>query len=141
MLLSWLLSDAWPITIPARIADIAAGTLALWLAARWCRSSFQRPGRALFVSGVNGVFGLGLYALFRWVRDTGALPWRGPLWLVELFLTLQTALFALLILVAYRRDRWRSVLVALVALVTAAVIETSIILLISVLTSRIPSAS
>jgi hypothetical protein len=133
MLFSWLLSDTWLISVPARLADVLLMAVTLWLASRWCRSRQQTFGRALLVSTLNGALGIGLYALFVWVRDTGALPWRGPLWLVEMFLVAQTALFAILILVAYRRDRWRSLNVALVALALTAIVEAAPILLLSVL--------
>jgi|GEM_PF-1324990 len=133
MLLSWLLSDTWLMSVPARVADVLLMAITLWLASRWCRSKQQSFGRALFVSSLNGALGIGLYALFVWVRDTGALPWRGPLWLIEMFLIAQTALFAVLILVAYRHDRWRSLNVALVALALTAIIEAGPILLLSIL--------
>ena len=105
----------------------------LWLASLWCRSKQRTFGKALLVSSVNGVLGIGLYALFIWVRDTGALPWRGPLWLVEMFLIAQTVLFAILVLVAYRRDRGRSLNVALVTLILTAIVEAKLIFLVSVL--------
>ena len=133
MLLSWLLSDTWLMSVPARAADVLLMAVTLWLASRWCRSKQGTFGRALLVSALNGVLGIGLYALFVWVRDTGALPWRNPLWLVEMFLIAQTVLFAVLILVAYRRDRWRSINVALVALVLTGIIEAGLILLLSLL--------
>ncbi|MBA4365849.1 MAG: hypothetical protein C0398_07635 [Coprothermobacter sp.] len=133
MLLSWLLSDTWLMSVPARVVDVLLMTVTLWLASRWCCSKQQAFGKALLVSSLNGVLGIGLYALFVWVRDTGALPWRGPLWLVEMFLVAQTVLFAVLILVAYRRDRWRSINVALVALTLTGIIEAGLILLLSVL--------
>ena len=133
MLFSWLLSDTWLMSAPARVADVLLMALTLWMASRWCRSKQQSFGRALLVSSLNGALGIGLYALFVWVRDTGALPWRGPLWLVEMFLIAQTVLFAILVLVAYRRDRWRSLNVALVALTLTAIIEAALILLLSVL--------
>lgn len=133
MLLSWLLSDTWSMTVPARVADVLLMAVILWLAARWCRSKQQTFGPAMIVSGLNGALGIGLYALFVWVRDTGALPWRGPLWLVELFLVAQTALFCVLVLIAYRRDRWRSLSVAIVAVTLTGIIETGLILLLSVL--------
>jgi len=133
MLLSWLLSDTWLMSVPARVADTLLMALTLWLASRWCRSRQPSFGKALFVSTLNGALGIGLYALFVWVRDTGALPWRGPLWLVEMFLIVQSALFAVLVLVAYRRDRWRSLNVALVALASSALVEAALIVLLSVL--------
>ena len=98
MLLSWLLSDTWLMSVPARVADVLLMATMLWLASLWCRSKQRTFGKALLVSSVNGVLGIGLYALFVWVRDTGALPWRGPLWLVEMFLIAQTVLFAILVL-------------------------------------------
>ncbi|HEY5485091.1 MAG TPA: hypothetical protein VIJ80_00115 [Candidatus Cryosericum sp.] len=133
MLLSWLLSDTWLMSVPARAADVLLMAVTLWLASRWCRSKQGTFGRALLVSALNGVLGIGLYALFVWVRDTGALPWRNPLWLIEMFLIAQTVLFAVLILVAYRRDRWRSINVALVALTLTGIIEAGLILLLSLL--------
>lgn len=133
MLLSWLLSDTWLMSVPARVVDVLLMAITLWLASRWCRSKQQSFGKALFVSTLNGALGIGLYALFVWVRDTGALPWRGPLWLIEMFLVAQTVLFAVLIIVAYRRDRWRSLNVALVALTLTGIIEAALILLLSVL--------
>ncbi|HWQ22068.1 MAG TPA: hypothetical protein VN478_05025 [Clostridia bacterium] len=131
MLLSWLLSDTWLMTVPARVADILLMAITLWLASRWCRSRYGTLGRALLVSSLNGILGTGLYALFVWVRDTGALPWRNPLWLVEMFLLAQSVLFVLLVLIAYRRDRWRSLNVALVALVLTGLVETGLILFVS----------
>jgi hypothetical protein len=136
MLLSWLLSDTWLMAVPARVADTLLMAVMLWLASRWCCSKQQAFGKALLVSSLNGVLGIGLYALFVWVRDTGALPWRGPLWLIEMFLIAQTALFAILILIAYRHDRWRSINVALVALTLTGIIEAGFILLLSVLASH-----
>jgi len=133
MLLSWLLSDTWLMSVPARVADVLLMAVTLWLASRWCRSKQGTFGRALLVSALNGVLGIGLYALFVWVRDTGALPWRNPLWLIEMFLIAQTVLFAVLILVAYRRDRWRSINVALVAVLLTAIVEAKLIFLVSVL--------
>jgi len=133
MLLSWLLSDTWLMSVPARVADVLLMATTLWLASLWCRSNQRTFGKALLVSSVNGVLGIGLYALFVWVRDTGALPWRGPLWLVEMFLIAQTVLFAILVLTAYRRDRWRSLTVALVALILTAIVEAKLIFLVSVL--------
>ena len=133
MLLSWLLSDTWLMSVPARAADVLLMATMLWLASRWCRSKQGTFGRALLVSALNGVLGIGLYALFVWVRDTGALPWRNPLWLIEMFLIAQTVLFAVLILVAYRRDRWRSINVALVAVLLTAIVEAKLIFLVSVL--------
>ena len=133
MLLSWLLSDTWLMTVPARVADTLFMALTLWLASRWCRTRQPSFGRALFVSTLNGVLGIGLYALFVWVRDTGALPWRNPLWLVEMFLIAQTVLFTVLILIAYRRDRWRSLNVALVTLSLTGIIEAISIVLLSLL--------
>jgi len=137
MLLSWLLSDTWLMSVPARVADVLLMAVTLWLASRWCSSRQQSFGRALFVSTLSGVLGIGLYALFVWVRDTGALPWRGPLWLIEMFLIAQTALFTILILVAYRRDRWRSLNLALVALTLTGIIEAGLILLLSVLAPHV----
>lgn len=133
MLLSWLLSDTWLMSVPARAADVLLMAVTLWLASRWCRSKQGTFGRALLVSALNGVLGIGLYALFVWVRDTGALPWRNPLWLVEMFLIAQTVLFAILVLVAYRRDRWRSINVTLVAVLLTAIVEAKLIFLVSVL--------
>ncbi|MCX6062654.1 MAG: hypothetical protein NTV26_00465 [Caldiserica bacterium] len=133
MLLSWLLSDTWLMTVPARVADTLFMALTLWLASGWCRTKQPSFGRALFVSTLNGVLGIGLYALFVWVRDTGALPWRNPLWLVEMFLIAQTVLFTVLILIAYRRDRWRSLNVALVTLSLTGIIEATSIVLLSLL--------
>ena len=133
MLLSWLLSDTWLMSVPARAADVLLMAVTLWLASRWCRSKQGTFGRALLVSALNGVLGIGLYALFVWVRDTGALPWRNPLWLIEMFLIAQTVLFAILVLVAYRRDRWRSINVTLVAVLLTAIVEAKLIFLVSVL--------
>jgi hypothetical protein len=133
MLLSWLLSDTWLMSIPARVADVLVIAITLWLASRWCRSRQGNFSRALLVSGLNGALGFGLYALFVWVRDTGALPWRGPLWLVEMFLIAQIAVFIILTLVVYRRDRWRSLNVAIVAVALTGIVETGLILLLSVL--------
>jgi len=136
MLLSWLLSDTWLMSVPARMADTLLMATTLWLASLWCRSKQRTFGKALLVSIVNGVLGIGLYALFVWVRDTGALPWRNPLWLIEMFLIAQTVLFAVLILVAYRCDRWRSINVSLVAVLLTAIVEAKLIFLVSVLAPR-----
>ncbi len=136
MLLSWLLSDTWLMSVPARVADVVLMTFTLWLASRWCRSRQPSFGKALFVSTVNGAVGIGVYALFVWVRNTGVLAWHGPLWLPEMFLTAQTVLFAILILVAYRHDRWRSLNVALVAIAFTAIVEAALIPLLSILASR-----
>jgi hypothetical protein len=133
MLLSWLLSDTWLMSVPARVAEVLLMATMLWLASLWCRSKQRTFGKALLVSIVNGVLGIGLYALFVWVRDTGALPWRNPLWLVEMFLIAQTVLFAILVLVAYRRDRWRSINVTLVAVLLTVIVEAKLIFLVSVL--------
>jgi len=133
MLLSWLLSDTWLMTIPARVVDTLFMALVLWLAARWCRSKTTSFGKAVLISALNGVLGTGLYALFAWVRDTGALPWRGPLWLVEVFLLAHIVLFAILILIAYWRDHWRSLNVALVTLALSGIVEAAFIALLSVL--------
>ena len=136
MLLSWLLSDTWLMSVPARVADTLLMATTLSLASLWCRSKQRTFGKALLVSIVNGVLGIGLYALFVWVRDTGALPWRNPLWLIEMFLIAQTVLFAVLILVAYRCDRWRSINVSLVAVLLTAIVEAKLIFLVSVLAPR-----
>ncbi len=133
MLLSWVLSDTWLMTVPARVVDTLFMALVLWLAARWCRSKTTSFRKAMLISALNGVLGTGLYALFVWVRDTGALPWHGPLWLVEMFLVAQTTLFAFLILIAYRRDHWRSLNVALVTLALSTLVEGGFIVLLSVL--------
>jgi len=133
MLFAWLLSDTWLMAVPARLVDVLLMAITLWLASRWCRSRTGTFGRALLVSTMNGVFSAGLYALFAWVRDTGALPWRNPLWLIEMFLIVHTVLFAILILIVYRRDRWRSINVALVAVALTGLIETGLILLLSAL--------
>jgi len=136
MLLSWLLSDTWLMTVPARVADTLFMALTLWLASRWCRTKLPSFATALSVSTLNGVLGIGLYTLFVWVRDTGALPWRNPLWLVEMFLIAQTVLFMGLILIAYRRDRWRSLNVALVTLSLTGIIEAIAIVLLSLLAAH-----
>jgi len=52
---------------------------------------------------------------------------------VEMFLIAQTVLFAILVLVAYRRDRWRSLNVALVAVLLTAIVEAKLIFLVSIL--------
>lgn len=136
MLLSWLLSDTWLMTMPARVVDTLFMALVLWLAARWCRSKTTSFGKAMLISALNGVLGTGLYALFLWVRDTGALPWRGPLWLVEMFLLAHIVLFAILTLIAYRRDHWRSLNVALATLALSGIVEAAFIALLSVLAPR-----
>jgi len=133
MLVSWLVSDTWLMSVPARVVDVLLMAITLWLASRWCRSRQGTFGKALFVSSLNGTLGIGLYALFVWVRNTGALPWRDPLWLIEMFLIAQTVLFAVLVLVAYRRDRWRSINVTLVAVLLTAIVEAKLIFLVSVL--------
>ena len=133
MLLSWLLSYTWLMTIPARVVDTLFMALVLWLAVRWCRSKTTSFGKAMLISALNGVLGTGLYALFVWVRDTGALPWRGPLWLVEMFLVVHVVLFAILILMAYRRDHWRSLNISLVTLALSGIVEGAFIALLSVL--------
>ena len=139
MLFSWLLSDTWLMAVPARLVDVLLMTITLWLASRWCRSRTGTFGRALLASTLNGAFGTGLYALFVWVRDTGALPWRNPLWLIEMFLIAQAVLFAILVLIIYRRDRWRSINVLLVALSLTALSEAGLILLLSALTPHTTS--
>lgn len=133
MLLSWLLSDTWLMTIPARVVDTLFMALILWLAARWCRSTTTSFGKAMLISALSGLLGIGLYAVFVWARDTGALPWRGPLWLVEMFLIIHVVLFTVLILIAYRRDHWRSLNVALATLALSSVVEGGFIVLLSVL--------
>ena len=50
-----------------------------------------------------------------------------------MFLIVHTVLFAILILIVYRRDRWRSINVALVAVALTGLIETGLILLLSAL--------
>jgi heme/copper-type cytochrome/quinol oxidase subunit 4 len=137
MLLSWLWSDTWLMTIPARLVDTAVCAVALWLASGWChctRRSFRMAGT---VAALNGILGIGLYAVFVWVRDTGALPWRGPLWLVEVFLVVQTSLLFLLFLIAYRREGWRSIATALVTLFLTAAAEALLILLLSTLAPHV----
>lgn len=136
MLFSWLLSDTWLMTVPARIVDTLFTALVLWLAARWCRSKTASFGKALLVSTVNGALGVGLYALFVWVRDTGALPWRGPLWLVEMFLLAHVILFSIIILAAYARDHWRALNVAVVTLAVSGIFEAAFVGLLSVLAPR-----
>jgi hypothetical protein len=133
MLFSWLLSDTWLMTIPARLVEMVMCTVALWLASRWCRCTGRSFRKAGTVVALNTVLGIGLYAVFVWVRDTGALPWRGPLWLIEFFLVVQTSLLFLLILIAYRHEGWRSIATALVALSVTAATEALPILLLSIL--------
>jgi len=50
-----------------------------------------------------------------------------------MFLIAQTVLFAILVLVAYRRDRWRSINVTLVAVLLTVIVEAKLIFLVSVL--------
>lgn len=136
MLLSWLLSDSWLMTVPARIVDTLFMALVLWVAARWCRSKTASFGKAMLVSTINGVLGVGLYALFVWVRDTGSLPWHGPLWLVEMFLLAHVIVFCIIILAAYARDHWRSLNIAVVTLALSAIVEAAFIGLLSILAPR-----
>ncbi len=133
MLLSWLLSDTLLITVPARLADTVFCALILWLVSGWVHCTGHSFTRAGTVAVLNGILGIGLYAVFRWVNDTGALPWRGPLWLIEVFLTVQISLLFLLILIAYHREGWRSVTVAVVTLFLAIAADTLLILLLSAL--------
>jgi hypothetical protein len=55
------------------------------------------------------------------------------LWLVEVFLLAHIVLFAILILIAYWRDHWRSLNVALVTLALSGIVEAAFIALLSVL--------
>ena len=119
MLLSWLLSDTWLMTVPARLVDTAVCALVLWLASKWLHCAGHSFGKAVIVSAVNGIMGIGLYAAFVWVRDTGAVPWRNPWYLIEVFLAYQTLLLFLTIVIAYHRERWRAVVTALVTLFVA----------------------
>ena len=127
MLLSWMLSDTWLMHVPARLADIIVMSVTVWLASRWCRTRQRSYRRALLVSVFNAVLGAGLFALFVWVRDTGALPWRGPLWLPEMFLLLQTAVVLVLVLTFYHGNGWRSLSTALTAVVLTGALEAGII--------------
>ena len=127
MLLSWMLSDTWLMHVPARLADIIVMSVTVWLASRWCRTRQRSYRRALLVSVFNAVLGAGLFALFVWVRDTGALPWRGPLWLPEMFLLLQTAVVLVLVLAFYHGNGWRSLGAALTAVILTGALEAGII--------------
>jgi hypothetical protein len=127
MLLSWMLSDTWLMHVPARLADIALMSVTVWLASRWCRTRQRSYGRALLVSAVNAVLGAILFALFVWVRDTGAVPWRGPLWLPEMFLLLQTMLVLVLVLAFYHGNGWRSLGAALTAVILTGALEAGLI--------------
>ena len=127
MLLSWMLSDTWLMHVPARLADILLMSVTVWLASRWCRTRQRSYGRALLVSAVNAVLGAILFALFVWVRDTGAVPWRGPLWLPEMFLLLQTMLALVLVLAFYHGNGWRSLGAALTAVILTGALEAGLI--------------
>lgn len=127
MLLSWMLSDSWLMHVPARLADIIVMSVTVWLASRWCQTRERSYRRALLVSVLNAALGAGLFALFVWVRDTGALPWRGPLWLPEMFLLLQTAVVLVLVLAFYHGNGWRSLGAALTAVILTGALEAGII--------------
>jgi len=127
MLLSWMLSDSWLMHVPARLADIIVMSVTVWLASRWCQTRQRSYRRALLVSVLNAALGAGLFALFVWVRDTGALPWRGPLWLPEMFLLLQTAVVLVLVLAFYHGNGWRSLGAALTAVILTGALEAGII--------------
>ncbi|MDO9099649.1 MAG: hypothetical protein Q7V53_02745 [Caldisericota bacterium] len=133
MLLPWLLSDSWTMTLPARVADTLVCAIALWLASHWCRSRDRSFGKAFLASAISGAGGIGLYAAFVWARDTGVLPWQGPLWLVINFLAVQTVFFAFVALVTHRREGWRSVNIMVVTLILAAALEAGLFLLLAFL--------
>lgn len=127
MLLSWMLSDTWLMHVPARLADIVLMSVTVWLASRWCQTHQRSYRRALLVSALNAALGAGLFALFVWVRDTGAVPWRGPLWLPEMFLLLQTAVVLVLVLAFYHGNGWRSLSTALTAVILTGALEAGVI--------------
>lgn len=138
MLFSWLLSDTWHMTLPARALDTAVCACVLWLVLRWLRCGERSAARAWIASGVNTVLGIGLYAVFTWVRDTGAVPWRGPLWLLETFLGYQTVLFFLVIVLTYRREAWRAVVTAVL---TPALVIAAEVLFFALLSALAPHAA
>ena len=127
MLLSWMLSDNWLMHVPARLADILLMSVTVWLASRWCQTRQRSYRRALLVSVVNAVLGAALFALFVWVRDTGAVPWRGPLALPEMFLLAQTVVVLVLLLAFYHGNGWRSLGAALTALLLTGALEAGLI--------------
>jgi hypothetical protein len=132
MLVSWLLSDTWLMTIPARLVDTIVCALALWLISTWCRCTWHSFGRAVAVSAINSILGISLYTAFVWVRDTGAVPWRNPWYLIEVFLAYQALLLFFIIAIAYRRDRWRAVITALATPIAVMGVEALAGLLLSV---------
>jgi hypothetical protein len=137
MLISWLLSDTWLMAVPARLADTAVCALALWLASRWFRCAAHSFGKAAIVSVINGIMGIGLYAAFVWVRDTGAVPWRNPWYLIEVFLAYQTLLLFLIIVIAYHRERWKAVITALATPLIVMSVEALAGLLLSVVAPHV----
>jgi len=126
MLLSWMLSDTWLMHVPARLADIVLMSVTVWLASRWCQTHQRSYRRALLVSASMQPLEQA-YLLFVWVRDTGALPWRGPLWLPEMFLLLQTAVVLVLVLAFYHGNGWRSLSTALTAVILTGALEAGVI--------------
>lgn len=132
MLVSWLLSDTWLMTIPARLVDTVICAATLWLISTWCRCAWHSFGRAAAVSVINSVLGFGLYAAFAWVRDTGAVPWRNPWYLIEVFLAYQALLLFFIITIAYRRDRWRAVITGLATPIAVMGVEALAGLLLSI---------
>jgi len=123
MLVSWLLSDTWLMTIPARLVDTIVCAATLWLISTWCHCTQHSLGRAAAVSALNSILGIGLYAVFGWVRDTGAVAWRNPWYLIEVFLAYQALLLFFIVAIAYRRDRWRAVVTALATPIAVMVVE------------------
>lgn len=137
MLVSWLLSDTWLMTIPARLVDTVICAATLWLISTWCRCAWHSFGRAAAVSVINSVLGFGLYAAFAWVRDTGAVPWRHPLYLIEVFFAYQALLLFFLIAVAYRREGWKAVVAALATPLAVTGVEVLAGLLLSVIAPHV----
>lgn len=133
MLAPWLLSDTWLMAIAARLGDTVICALALWLIVTWCRCVRRSFGRAAAVALIYGVLGIGLYAAFAWVRDTGAVPWRHPLYLIEVFFAYQALLLFFIIAVAYRRERWKAVVAALATPLAVTGVEVLAGLLLSVI--------
>lgn len=133
MLAPWLLSDTWLMTIAARLGDTVICALALWLIVTWCRCVRRSFGRAAAVALIYGILGIGLYGAFAWVRDTGAVSWRNPLYLIEVFFAYQALLLFFIIAVAYRRERWKAVVAALATPLAVTGVEVLAGLLLSVI--------
>ena len=137
MLASWLLSDTWLMTIAARLADTIVCAVALWLIVTWCRCARRSFGRAAVAALIYGALGIGLYAAFAWVRDTGAVPWRNPLYLIEVFFAYQALLLFFIIAVAYRREGWKALVAAVATPLAVTGVEVLAGLLLSVIAPHV----